>query len=444
VTPRASWDGAYQLTQVAQQRRIAELLSAIQHADRAGRHSYAKLAEGGQLQRVHQLREHEERRLALARDEREALMREFRDAAQLVVSESRRIDGQFSASSVRGSASRARALPPRSVSHEQLHASRARESERQSAAKAEMTGEWELDELEMERDVEREMAREVERARARERERERAELAFVTSGAHVGPLDSASSHERGRTAQASLRGPTALDESYVRQRVHGDAARHYATPHASADFAPMRSSQPLQAPSAATGERAGPRHDQSQGARTRARARSASPAAAALSSQRARPTPSWETLRTLHSRMQQQSYTIGGQDWRRLFRLLDANHTGRIERAEFHHAMRHTLKIAPREVRPRPPHICTGTRLTLPTSAPGLGSPAHICAGTRLTPPTSAPGLGSPRNAHRNVAAVVARGRSAVVRAVQRSSCLAGESPHWPSVNAEPAAHQPA
>jgi hypothetical protein len=61
--------------------------------------------------------------------------------------------------------------------------------------------------------------------------------------------------------------------------------------------------------------------------------------------------PSLETLRTLHFRMQQQSYTIGGQDWRRLFRWLDANHDGRIERAEFCRAMRHTLRIAPREVR---------------------------------------------------------------------------------------------
>ena len=54
-----------------------------------------------------------------------------------------------------------------------------------------------------------------------------------------------------------------------------------------------------------------------------------------------------------------------------------------------------------------PAHICTGTALTPPTSAPGLGSPrphlhrdwahpAHIFAGSRLTPPTSAPGLGSP------------------------------------------------
>ena len=52
-------------------------------------------------------------------------------------------------------------------------------------------------------------------------------------------------------------------------------------------------------------------------------------------------------------------------------------------------------------------HICAGTGLTPPTSAPGLGSPlphlrqdwahpSHICAGTGLTAPTSAPGLGSP------------------------------------------------
>jgi hypothetical protein len=51
----------------------------------------------------------------------------------------------------------------------------------------------------------------------------------------------------------------------------------------------------------------------------------------------------------------------------------------------------------------RPAHICAGTGLTPPTSAPGPGSPrphlrrdwAHpcpICAGTGLTPPTSAPG----------------------------------------------------
>ena len=64
-----------------------------------------------------------------------------------------------------------------------------------------------------------------------------------------------------------------------------------------------------------------------------------------------------------------------------------------------------------------PAHICAGTGLTPPTSAPGLGSPrphlrrdwahpAHICAGTGPTratsalepgspPATSAPGLGS-------------------------------------------------
>jgi hypothetical protein len=50
-------------------------------------------------------------------------------------------------------------------------------------------------------------------------------------------------------------------------------------------------------------------------------------------------------------------------------------------------------------------HICTGTGLTLATSAPGLGSPrphlhrdwahpGHICTGTGLTPATSSPGLG--------------------------------------------------
>jgi hypothetical protein len=54
-----------------------------------------------------------------------------------------------------------------------------------------------------------------------------------------------------------------------------------------------------------------------------------------------------------------------------------------------------------------PCHICAGTGLAPPTSAPGLGSPlphlrrdwahpSHICAGTGLAPPTSAPGLGSP------------------------------------------------
>ncbi len=55
-----------------------------------------------------------------------------------------------------------------------------------------------------------------------------------------------------------------------------------------------------------------------------------------------------------------------------------------------------------------PAHMCTGTGLTPPTSALGLGSPrphlhwgwahhAHICTGTGLAPPTSALGLGSPR-----------------------------------------------
>ena len=52
----------------------------------------------------------------------------------------------------------------------------------------------------------------------------------------------------------------------------------------------------------------------------------------------------------------------------------------------------------------RPAHICAGTGLAPPTSAPGLGSPlphlhrdwahfCHICARTGLTPATSAPGL---------------------------------------------------
>jgi hypothetical protein len=56
----------------------------------------------------------------------------------------------------------------------------------------------------------------------------------------------------------------------------------------------------------------------------------------------------------------------------------------------------------------RPCHICTGTGLAPPTSAPGLGSPlphlhrdwarpSHICTGTGPTPGTSAPGLSSPR-----------------------------------------------
>ncbi len=57
--------------------------------------------------------------------------------------------------------------------------------------------------------------------------------------------------------------------------------------------------------------------------------------------------------------------------------------------------------------RAHPSHICTGTGLASPTSAPGPGSPlphlhrdrarlSHICIGTGLTPPTSAPGPGSP------------------------------------------------
>jgi hypothetical protein len=40
--------------------------------------------------------------------------------------------------------------------------------------------------------------------------------------------------------------------------------------------------------------------------------------------------------------------------------------------------------------------ICTGTGLTVTTSAPGLGSPTHICTRTDFTAPTSAPGLRSP------------------------------------------------
>ena len=51
-----------------------------------------------------------------------------------------------------------------------------------------------------------------------------------------------------------------------------------------------------------------------------------------------------------------------------------------------------------RRDRAHPAHICTGTGLTLPTSAPGPGSPpCHVCTRTGHTPPTSAPGPGPPR-----------------------------------------------
>jgi hypothetical protein len=49
--------------------------------------------------------------------------------------------------------------------------------------------------------------------------------------------------------------------------------------------------------------------------------------------------------------------------------------------------LRLTVRVATPEVRARPCHICSGTRLTPAKSAPGL---------TRLTPATSAAGLGSP------------------------------------------------
>jgi hypothetical protein len=41
-------------------------------------------------------------------------------------------------------------------------------------------------------------------------------------------------------------------------------------------------------------------------------------------------------------------------------------------------------------------HVCTGTALTPPMSAPGLGTCCRICTGTGLAPPTSASELGSP------------------------------------------------
>ncbi len=44
----------------------------------------------------------------------------------------------------------------------------------------------------------------------------------------------------------------------------------------------------------------------------------------------------------------------------------------------------------------RPFHICAGTGLEPPTSAPELGSALRVCARTGLEPPTSAPELGSP------------------------------------------------
>jgi hypothetical protein len=50
-------------------------------------------------------------------------------------------------------------------------------------------------------------------------------------------------------------------------------------------------------------------------------------------------------VQVIRSKLQQASYTIGGQDWSRLFRLLDRDKNGFLSEAELLHAVRHTLHI---------------------------------------------------------------------------------------------------
>ena len=39
------------------------------------------------------------------------------------------------------------------------------------------------------------------------------------------------------------------------------------------------------------------------------------------------------------------AYTLGGQDWDKLFHLIDKHHSGAIARAQWRHCVRHVLKV---------------------------------------------------------------------------------------------------
>ncbi len=42
------------------------------------------------------------------------------------------------------------------------------------------------------------------------------------------------------------------------------------------------------------------------------------------------------------------AYTLGGQDWDKLFHLIDKHHSGAIARAQWRHCVRHVLKVVSR------------------------------------------------------------------------------------------------
>jgi hypothetical protein len=57
-----------------------------------------------------------------------------------------------------------------------------------------------------------------------------------------------------------------------------------------------------------------------------------------------------QALKKLHARLSAASYTSGKQDWEKLFRVLDREHTGSLRPHDMQHAVRHELKVAPSEV----------------------------------------------------------------------------------------------
>ena len=61
-------------------------------------------------------------------------------------------------------------------------------------------------------------------------------------------------------------------------------------------------------------------------------------------------TLSEEVLRKLHMRFQAASYTTGGQDWARLFGIVDRDHNGVLSQQELVRIVRKELKIPPTDI----------------------------------------------------------------------------------------------
>ena len=57
-----------------------------------------------------------------------------------------------------------------------------------------------------------------------------------------------------------------------------------------------------------------------------------------------------EVLRKLHARFQAASYTAGGQDWARLFGIVDRDHNGVLSQEELVRIVRKELKIPPTDI----------------------------------------------------------------------------------------------